>query len=399
MWEGRRRGTVVAMARVRLIARRLGRYPADVAIAAALALLSQLELWSPDLIPGVSGADDSGPVLAATALLSTLALAARRSAPFWSALVVLAGILLGHLYSAPPEGHSEYLAFIIATYSVAAYTEWRGAAIGLAAALGVTAVAAEGDWDDIVFVAALLGASWLGGRTVRASRLRAAELQQLAAQLAREREEKAELAVALERSRLARELHDVVAHAVSVMVVQAGGVRGMLRAEQEEERDALAAVESTGRQAMAELRRVLGILRGGDGVGLDPPPRLAHLDRLIDQVSGTGVRVELEVAGTPRSLAPGLELCAYRVVQEALTNVVKHAGRATAHVTVGYGERELTLEVNDDGGGPANGRPGGQGLAGMRERVALFAGDLEAAPRPEGGFRVQARFPLEPPRP
>jgi signal transduction histidine kinase len=251
------------MARVRLIARRLGRYPADVAIAAGLAILGQLELWSPDLIPGVSGPEDAGPVLATTALLSTLPLAARRVAPLAAALAVLAGILLGHLYSAPPEGHSEYLALIIATYSVAAYAERRGALIGLVAAVGVAAVAMEGDSDDIVFVAALLGASWLGGRTVRANRLRAAELQQLATELAREREEKAELAVALERARLARELHDVVAHAVSVMVVQAGGVRGMLRSEQREERAALAAVESTGREAMAELRRMLGILRSG----------------------------------------------------------------------------------------------------------------------------------------
>jgi signal transduction histidine kinase len=384
------------MARVRLIARRLGQYPADVAIAAALAVLAQLELWSPDLIPGVSGPEDAGPVLGATALLSTLALAARRVAPLASALGVLTGILVGHLYSAPPEGHAEYLAFLIATYSVAAYAPRRGALIGLAAAVGVSAVAMEGDRDDVVFVATLLGASWLGGRIVRANRLRAAELQRLAGELAREREEKTELAVALERARLARELHDVVAHAVNVMVVQAGGVRGMLRSEQQEERAALAAVESIGREAMAELRRMLGILRGGaDGAGLDPPARLAHLDRLVDQVNRTGVSVELDVTGTPRSLAPGLELCAYRVVQEALTNVVKHAGSARAQVTVGYGGRDLTLEVTDDGPGPTNGQSGGHGLAGMRERVALYAGRLETGPRPGGGFRVQARFPLE----
>jgi signal transduction histidine kinase len=147
---------------------------------------------------------------------------------------------------------------------------------------------------------------------------------------------------------------------------------------------------------MGELRRMLGILRGGpDGAGLDPPPRLAHLDRLVDQVKRTGASVELDVSGTPRTLAPGLELCAYRVVQEALTNVVKHAGRARAQVSVRYRARDLTLEVIDDGPGPANGQPGGHGLAGMRERVALYAGQLETGPRPEGGFRVQAPFPLE----
>jgi signal transduction histidine kinase len=329
-------------------------------------------------------------VLAATALLSTLPLAARRIAPLGSALGVLAGMLLGHAVSSPPEGLSEVAAIIIASYSVAAYEERRVAAIGLVAAIG-GGVVVQGNWDDFAFVSVLLGASWLGGRTVRANRLRAAELERLAAQLGREREENAELAVALERSRLARELHDVVAHAVSVMVVQAGGVRGMLKPAQQEERAALAAVESTGRQAMAELRRMLGILRGGaDAVGLEPPPRLAHVDRLVEQVSRTGVHVELEVAGTPRSLAPGLELCAYRVVQEALTNVVKHAGGATAHVTISYGERDLQLEVTDDGAGPSNGQPGGHGLAGMRERVALFAGELETGPGRGGGFRVRA---------
>jgi signal transduction histidine kinase len=385
-----------SVARVRLIARRLGRYPADVAIGAGLAVVAQLELWSPDLIPGVSGTNDSGALLATTALLSTLPLAGRRVAPLGSALAVLAGLLVGHALSSPPEGLSELAAIIIAAYSVAAYAQRRAAAIGLVAAFAVVVVVVEGDWDDFAFVAVLLGASWLAGRTVRANRLRAMELQQLAAQLAQEREEKAELAVALERSRLARELHDVVAHAVSVMVVQAGGVRGMLRPEQREERAALAAVESTGREAMAELRRMLGILRrGADGAGLDPPPRLAHLDRLVNQVNHTGASVELELAGTPCPLAPGLELCAYRVVQEALTNVVKHAGHATAHVTVSYGERELTLEVTDDGPGPRNGEPGGHGLAGMRERVALYAGQLETGPHPGGGFRVQARFPLE----
>jgi signal transduction histidine kinase len=177
------------------------------------------------LIPGVSGSEDSGPLLGATALLATLPLAARRVAPLGSALGVLVGILLGHALASPPEGLSEVAAIIIATYSVAAYAERRRAASGLVAAFGVVVVVVQGILDDLAFVVVLLAGSWLAGRTVRRGRLRAAELQQLAAELAREREEKAELAVALERARLARELHDVVAHAVSVMVVQAGGVR------------------------------------------------------------------------------------------------------------------------------------------------------------------------------
>lgn len=387
------------MARVGLIAERLKRHPVDVSVAAGLGVVAQLELWIPNLVPGAARVDDPGPVLAATALLFTLPLAARRVAPVASGLGVFTGVLLGHALASPPAGLSELAAIIVASYSVAAHAARRGAAIGLVAGFGAAVVVVQGDPDDFAFTAFLLAACWLAGRTIRRHRRQTAELTRLAAQLAREREEKAQMAVALERSRLARELHDVVAHAVSVMVVQAGGVRGVLRPDQHEERSALAAVESTGRQAMAELRRMLGILRGGDEVGLDPPPRLAHVERLVEQVGGTGVHVELEVSGRPRSLAPGLELCAYRVVQEALTNVVKHAGPATAHVCVGYGKRELSLEVSDDGAGLSNGRPAGHGLAGMRERVALFAGELDAGPLPGGGFRVRASFPLDPRQP
>lgn len=269
------------MRRVGLIAERLKCHPSDVCVAVGLGVVAQLELWIPDLVPGAGQVDDPGPLLAATALLFTLALAGRRVAPLASALGVFSSVLLGHALASPPAGLSELAAIIVASYSVAAHAARRAAAIGLVAGFGAVGVVVQGDPDDFAFTAFLLGACWLAGRTIRGHRRQTTELRRLAAQLAREREQKAEMAVALERSRLARELHDIVAHAVSVMVVQAGGVRGMLRPEQEEERSALAAVEPTGRQAMAELRRMLGVLRGGEHVELDPPPRLAHVEQLF----------------------------------------------------------------------------------------------------------------------
>jgi signal transduction histidine kinase len=179
------------------------------------------------------------------------------------------------------------------------------------------------------------------------------------------------------------------------MIVQAGGVRGMLRLDQHEEREALGVLEATGRQAMGELRRTLGLLRDGAGPELAPPPRLEHLDGLVDGVRRTGLRVRLRVDGTPRPLAPGIELSAFRVVQEALTNAVRHAEAESADVLLRYGERALEIDVSDDGRGvvASNGSTG-HGLAGMRERVAVLGGELEAGPGHDGGFRVHALLPV-----
>jgi signal transduction histidine kinase len=211
-----------------------------------------------------------------------------------------------------------------------------------------------------------------------------------------------------ERMRLARELHDLVAHGLSIVTVQAGFGVLVLDRDPEQARAALAAIQSTGHETLVEMRRLVGVLRADEGGGdgsrpeLAPVPGLGDLARLIEQTTSARVQVGLLVTGQARPLAPGLELSAYRIVQEALTNVVKHAGPATVQVTIGHGENELSIEVTDDGLGsppqaPASQSPGGQGLPGMRERVALFNGWMDAEPLPGRGFRVSARLPLSPP--
>jgi signal transduction histidine kinase len=185
-----------------------------------------------------------------------------------------------------------------------------------------------------------------------------------------------------------------VAHAISVIVLQARGGRKVLDAEPEEARQALDAIERTAAQALGEMRRLLGLLRESDEeAALAPQPSLARLDELAAQVSAAGLQVELSIEGGPVELPPGVDLSAYRIVQEALTNALKHAGPATARVTVRYGEDGLDLEVSDDGVGSANGHAPGHGLTGIRERVAVFGGDVESGERADGGFAVRARLP------
>jgi signal transduction histidine kinase len=227
------------------------------------------------------------------------------------------------------------------------------------------------------------------------SRERALEAH--AAALEREREEKVRIAAAEERARIARELHDVVAHSVSVMVVQVGAARGILDTEPETARDSLLSAERSGRQALAEMRRMLGILRQrADGDGLAPQPGLARVDGLLERARAAGLEVELRTEGDPRPLPPGLDLAAYRIVQEGLTNAVKHAGPASARVVVRYGPDRLDIEVRDDGRGPVerSGDPG-HGVVGMRERVALYGGTLDIGAAEGGGFAVRACLPLD----
>ncbi len=225
---------------------------------------------------------------------------------------------------------------------------------------------------------------------------RAARLERRAALLEREREEQARAAVAAERARIARDLHDVIAHSVSVMTVQAGAARLLLDEEPERAREPLLAVEETGRQALAEMRRLFGIVRGNEGeAALAPQPSLAHLDALLEQARKAGLPVEVTVEGERRVLPPGVDLAAYRIVQEALTNARKHARPARAQVAIRYERDALELEITNDGRARRNGEGPGHGLVGMRERVALYGGELEAAPSAEGGYAVRARLPVE----
>ena len=336
------------------------------------------------------------------ALVHTLPLAARRRFPGTVlALSVASGLAVAAL-GVPPIVLGP--AIVVAVYSVAAYGDrWVSLAGLAAAAVGSAAVQlTPGRFQapTVVSNGLVIGAAWLLGHFVGVRRAYTTRLEQTA-ELERTRAELARRAVAEERLRLARELHDVVAHSISVIAVQSGVGAHVASTQPEEAAKALAAIEATSRAALTELRRLLGVLRQeGESQGdLAPVPGLADLDSLLAEVAKAGLGVRLRVEGTPSPLPAGLNLSAYRIVQEALTNVVKHAGPARAQVTICYRDQEVTVEVTDDGRGVTvpigDGRARvGHGLIGMRERVQVFGGDLEVGPRPGGGFRVAARLPL-----
>jgi signal transduction histidine kinase len=336
-------------------------------------------------------------------LLHTLPLAGRRRFPgAVLALSVASGLAVAAL-GLPPEILG--VAILVAVYTVAAYGDRWVPLVGLAVAeVGSAAVqltSGRFQAPTVVNNALVIGAAWLVGHFVGVRRAYIRQLEERTAELERARAELARRAVVEERLRLARELHDVVAHAMSVIAVQSGVGAHVASTQPEEAAKALAAIEATSRAALEELRRLLGVLRQeGEPQGdLAPVPGLADLEGLLAEVAKTGLAVKLQMEGTPSPLPPGVDLSAYRIVQEALTNVVKHAGRARAQVTVGYHDQNVTVEVTDDGRGAmtsaSDGRVGsGHGLIGMRERVAAFGGDLEVGPGLDGGFRVAARLPL-----
>jgi signal transduction histidine kinase len=343
----------------------------------------------------------------ALVLLHTLPLAVRRRFPgAVLAVCVATGLAFAALFLPP------FLlgpAILVAVYSVAAYgSRWVSLA-GLAVAeLGLAAVwftPAMLERSTFLLFMGIIAVAWVLGHFVGDRQVYAAQLEERTAELERAREELARRAVAEERLRLARELHDVVAHAMSVIAVQSGVGAHVADSRPEEVGKALAAIEATSRAALTELRRLLGVLRQDSDpqASLTPVPGLANLDSLLTEVGKAGLAVRVRVEGTPLQLPAGVDLSAYRIVQEALTNVVKHAGPAHAQVTIGYRDQDVTVEVTDDGRGAVtaagDGRAGtGHGLIGMRERVAAFNGELEVGPRPSGGFRVAARLPLAPGR-
>src|SRR6266542_2396298 len=242
-----------------------------------------------------------------------------------------------------------------------------------------------------------LGATWALGDSAHTRRAYTAELEARAVRLERERELEAGRAAADERTRIARELHDVIAHHVSMMVVQAEAGPVVVERDPGMAAQAFDSISAIGRQALGEMRRLLGVLRSDDdrsGPSLGPQPGLDQLPLLVEQVRRAGLEARLEIQGEPRPLPPGMDLSAYRIVQEALTNAVRHAGPGTARVLIRYGDDDLRLEVRDDGLGGRPGNGAGHGLIGMRERVNLFGGELDAGPRPDGGFAVAARLPL-----
>ena len=248
---------------------------------------------------------------------------------------------------------------------------------------------------ELVFVPVLFAIGWLAGFALRERAAQAEEAEERALRAEREREAASRIAVAEERARIARELHDIVAHAVSVMVLQVGAVRHNLPQALEEDRDALKGVEQSGRTALAEMRRLLGAMRNdGDGAELAPQPGLDRLDALLDEVGRAGLPVELHVDGDPVPLPRAADLSVYRIVQEGLTNALKHAGASRAEVTLRYEPDELQIDVRDDGAGAAPSDGLGHGLVGVRERVKIYGGEMSAGTATGGGFLLSARLPL-----
>ena len=359
----------------------------DVVIAVALAAFVLLELFGSD-VEGEPG------LLGIGGLLLTLPMAWRRTAPLPATAVAMLGAFALSLITrgGGQEPQTPILVMLLAAYSTGAYLERREALAGLA--IVVTAILVDEPGDAVVLGPVFAGA-WAAGRLWQARSRDAERMTELAAALERERVEEARIAAAEERARIARELHDVVAHAMTTVVLEAGGERLHLGPEQQRTADVLRGIERTGRQALAEMRRLLDVLRTDDEKpGLAPQPSLARLDDLVERLGRSGLRVDVRIEGEPVALSPGLDVSAFRIVQESLTNVLKHADAATATVVLTYRGDALAIEVADDGRGESlNGDPG-HGLAGLRERAALFGGEVEAAPRPEGGFAVRARLPL-----
>ena len=299
-----------------------------------------------------------------------------------------------------PFAASVFVAGFAAAYLLGHLRDASQARIGLAIVLAGAAIVVYNDpgYDpgELFFTPLLFAIGWLAGFAMRerADQAEAAELR--AAQAEREREALARVAVAEERSRIARELHDIVAHSVSVMVLQVGAVRHNLDGASAADIEALAGVEATGRSALAEMRRLLGAMRSAtDGFALAPQSGLADLDALAEQVSRAGLPVRVHTDGMPRTLPPALDVSAFRIVQEGLTNALKHSGAERVDVNVGYPAGELLIEVRDDGRGPADGGEAGFGLAGIRERVSIYGGEMTARAREGGGFVLRARIPIE----
>jgi signal transduction histidine kinase len=375
----------------------------DALLALALAGTAQYEIWAGPLFDdGIPGPRLPNAVLL---LLITVPLAWRRRAPTVVFALVLATVGLqvslidDPRSDQPPFQH--WIALLVVFYSLGAHAERRRALVAGALGGGVFLAADLVDLltggaglEDTMPAWFMLAAAYGIGFALRGQRIQSALLAHRAERLEQEREQKARLAVAEERVRIARELHDVVAHAISVIVVQAQAGQRVLEGEQASAREALGSIETTGRQALVEMRRLLGILRKEDReLALAPRPSLAYLDVLAERVREAGLPVELHVEGEARTLPPGVDLSAYRIVQEALTNALKHAGPASAQVVVRYRAEEVELEISDDGRGAVDGREGGHGLVGMRERAALVGGNVECGTNGGRGFSVRARLP------
>lgn len=314
-------------------------------------------------------------------LLALPTLVVDRSIPFWGGLVALdVALYAASRWARPPR---DRVAVLVPVVTVA---------------LIATAIPTFRTWNEVAFSAVVFGLGWTVGQVMRSWERRHQQLGSDLLTLAESAELRERAAAVGERTRIARELHDVVAHSVGVMVVQAGSARLRVRSDPASAEEALITVEATGREALGELRQLLGLLRTEEPcASVHPQPGLSAVDDLVAEVRRSGLDVTVEVTGPPRPLSPALDLSAYRIVQEALTNVLKHAGPTAVVVRIGYREHELEVQVRND---PGRRSPllirggGGHGLLGMRERAALFSGRVDAGPSPNGGYLVHALLPL-----
>jgi signal transduction histidine kinase len=363
------------------------------AVASAILLDGLLEVFG--LVPSQHW---NGPrvVAAAFVLAIALPLATMRSHPLRSLLVSALAFAVYNAIWAQPTSSAAVFMLIVIGFGAGRYRGPHEHLLAGVIALMIVASGLRGDnpGTDLIFVLGMTLGPFAAGRLV-------ANRQRLAEQLRAQQPLLARAAVIDERTRIARELHDVVAHGVSVMVIQSVAGRALLRRDPDSAEEALRVIESTGKNALAELRRLLGVLRSDEdaaGVDVQPQPGLGDLDQLVASVAESGLRVDLKVSGEGAPLTPGVDLAAYRIVQEALTNVIRHAGTDRATVRVQREPRELVLEILDGGGGAGSnggGSGGGHGLPGMRERAALYGGELVAGPRPQGGYAVRARLPVD----
>ena len=381
---------------VGLVTRALNGEKLDRIVAVCLAAVGTLIVWTGNVMPGIP--KGLGALLTVAICLPV---AVRRRWPLASGIAVI--LLVSLIFAVGANNYSPpiAIAWICALYGIAVWTDTRGFVIGLAVMTAANFATIPGSSNTVssaAFFTIVPGAAMIiCRRAIRDRDHRAETLAERAALLERERELRAQEAVAEERARIARELHDLVAHNVSVMVVQAGAERHALPEGQESTREALSSIEQSGRQALAEARRLLGMLRPGDEhEELAPQPSIDQLDFLVEQIERAGLPVKLDVDGEAVPLPAGVDLCAYRVVQEGLTNALKHAGPAHAEVLLRYTAGALDVRVRDDGHGQAqpNGDGAGHGLIGMRERVALYGGEIHTGPRDGGGFEISAHIPL-----
>jgi signal transduction histidine kinase len=371
---------------------------ADVVLAGFLLLFAVVEI---SLTPGITRWA-AAPLLG----LAAAAIAWRRRAPLAACSVAVGLPIAVALVVAPIDSLTVVIPiFALAIYSLAAHARPRRAVAGLAAslvAIWIATLAPGGPGgENLLFGTVVVTGPWVAGWMVRRRTEQAVALALRAQELEHSQADRERSAVAQERGRIARELHDVIAHSVSVMTIQAGAIEEVLDREPEKARAAAASIRHTGRQAQLDLRHMLGLLRDETpevGAGA-PQPGLADLDPLLDSVRRAGVEVRFTVDGTPRPLPPAVDLSAFRVVQEALTNTLKHARATAASVGVRYGAEAVDIEVTDDGVSDAGiggrGEVGGHGLVGMRERVSLYGGELDYGRLPGGGFRVHALLPVE----